>query len=101
MHTVSGTRKCDKEKLGWHNSTLTIKDKEQCTILAETQADNYYFQLFTCLEILRPACHRCRYSNFFRRGDITLGDFWGIERKILNNLMMIKERVDCWKTLKE
>lgn len=70
----------DKEKLGWHNSTLTIKDKEQCTILAETQADNYYFQLFTCHEILRPACHRCRYSNFFRRGDITLGDFWGIEK---------------------
>ena len=54
----------DKEKLGWHNSTLTIKDKEQCTILTETQRDNYYFQLFLCHEILRPVCHKCRYSNF-------------------------------------
>lgn len=70
----------NKEHLGWHNSTLTIKDKEQCTILAETQMDNYFFQLFTCHEILRPACHRCRYSNFYRPGDITLGDFWGIEK---------------------
>ena len=70
----------DKEKLGWHNSTLTIKDKEQCTILTETQRDNYYFQLFLCHEILRPVCHKCRYSNFSRPGDITLGDFWGIEK---------------------
>ena len=70
----------DKSQLGWHNSTLTIKDKEQCTILAETQRDHYFFQLFLCHEILRPSCHRCRYSNFSRPGDITLGDFWGIEK---------------------
>lgn len=70
----------DKNRLGWHNSTLTIKDKEHRTILSETQADNFYFQLFVCHEILRPACHRCRYSNFCRPGDITLGDFWGIEK---------------------
>lgn len=70
----------DKSRLGWHNSTLTIKDKEQCLILDETQRENYYFQLFLCHEIIRPACHKCRYSNFSRVGDITLGDFWGIEK---------------------
>ena len=70
----------DKDRLGWHNSTLTIKDKEQGTILSETQIENYFFQLFLCHEILRPACHQCRYSNFCRPGDVTLGDFWGIEK---------------------
>ena len=70
----------DKDLLGWHNSTLTIKDQEQRTILAQTQKDNFYFQLFVCHEILRPACHQCRYSNFCRPGDITLGDFWGVEK---------------------
>lgn len=69
----------DKDQNGWHNSTLTIKDKELRTILAESQRDNFFFQLFLCHEILRPACHRCRYSNFNRPGDVTLGDFWGIE----------------------
>lgn len=70
----------DKDQLGWHNSTLTIKDKEQGVILSETQSDNFFFQLFFNHEILRPACHRCKYSNFSRHGDISLGDFWGIEK---------------------
>ena len=29
--------------------------------------------------ILRPACYDCRFTNTKRIGDITLGDFWGIE----------------------
>lgn len=28
----------------------------------------------------RPACHRCRFTNFHRPGDLTIGDFWGIEK---------------------
>lgn len=71
----------DKDQQGWHNSTLTIKDKEEYPILIETQKNNFFFQLFFCGEIIRPACHKCRYSNFCRPGDITLGDFWGIENK--------------------
>lgn len=29
---------------------------------------------------IRPSCHQCRFTNFHRPGDITLGDFWGIEK---------------------
>lgn len=70
----------DKETLGWHNSTLTIKDEKGQTILSETPKDNYFFQLFVCHWILRPSCYRCQYASFHRPGDFTLGDFWGIER---------------------
>lgn len=28
----------------------------------------------------RPSCHQCRFTNLYRTGDITLGDFWGIEK---------------------
>lgn len=28
----------------------------------------------------RPSCHQCRFTNFHRCGDITIGDFWGIEK---------------------
>ena len=30
--------------------------------------------------ISRPSCHSCRYSNFNRQGDFTIGDFWGFEK---------------------
>lgn len=29
--------------------------------------------------LLRPSCFECRYSNTNRPGDITLGDFWGVQ----------------------
>ena len=29
--------------------------------------------------ISRPSCHSCRYSNFNRQGDFSIGDFWGFE----------------------
>jgi coenzyme F420-reducing hydrogenase beta subunit len=31
---------------------------------------------------LRPACYKCSWANIQRPGDITLGDFWGIEKYI-------------------
>lgn len=34
--------------------------------------------------ILRPSCHECRFSTLQRNSDITIGDFWGIEKKALN-----------------
>lgn len=30
--------------------------------------------------MLRPSCYECSYSNYNRVGDITIGDFWGIEK---------------------
>lgn len=70
----------DKSELGWHDSTLTIEDKHENKLVSETKKENYYFQLFFCHYILRPACHSCKYANFHRVGDISLGDFWGIEK---------------------
>lgn len=29
----------------------------------------------------RPSCHRCRFANFDRAGDITVADFWDYENK--------------------
>lgn len=32
----------------------------------------------------RPSCHNCRFTNLKRSGDISLGDFWGIENSHKN-----------------
>lgn len=71
----------DKKFLGWHDSTLTVRDKEGNVLLSETQGENLFFQLFLCHEVLRPSCYRCKYASFQRRGDITLGDYWGVEKE--------------------
>jgi len=38
-----------------------------------------YYKLFLTSEICRENCYSCRYAGPRRPGDITIGDFWGIE----------------------
>lgn len=40
---------------------------------------NYYYSYFLSGDIYRKSCYCCPYANAQRQGDITLGDFWGIE----------------------
>ena len=70
----------DKQKTGWHNSNMTIWGKRGQILISEGQKDNLFFQLFFRHLILKPSCYSCLYSNFNRPGDITLGDYWGIEK---------------------
>lgn len=30
--------------------------------------------------ILRPSCYECNYANIHRLGDITIADFWGVDK---------------------
>lgn len=71
----------DKNGTGWHNNTITVKDKLGNNILKEKMDENFFCLLFFNHYILRPSCYKCKYANFNRVGDITLGDFWGIEKK--------------------
>lgn len=43
-----------------------------------------YYKLFIKNFILRENCFDCKYSNMDRVSDITLGDFWGIDKSIRN-----------------
>ena len=35
--------------------------------------------MFLNLKTLRDSCYRCPYAGRFRAGDLTVGDFWGVE----------------------
>ena len=39
-----------------------------------------YYGSFLCGSILRNSCYKCSYKGRLRSGDITIGDFWGIEK---------------------
>lgn len=62
------------KKFGWHNTveSVTIEGKEYDTML--------YRDLFYNDDALRTSCFKCPYKNVVHTSDITIGDFWGIEK---------------------
>ena len=42
-------------------------------------ATDYYYGLYYKENCLRESCYRCKYCKIPRVGDITIGDYWGIE----------------------
>ena len=45
-----------------------------------TSARDPFRSLYSRALGMRPCCHNCRYTGFPRIADVTLGDFWGVER---------------------
>ncbi|MHA1428707.1 MAG: Coenzyme F420 hydrogenase/dehydrogenase, beta subunit C-terminal domain, partial [Candidatus Helarchaeota archaeon] len=39
-----------------------------------------YYTLFLSNTILRPVCYQCPYSNTRRISDLTMGDYWGVQK---------------------
>ena len=70
----------NKENVGWHRSTLRISDADSCDLVNESQSVNFFHFMFLKHYILRPSCFNCKFSNINRPGDVTIGDFWGIEK---------------------
>lgn len=76
---------------GWNNvfkSTLTFKNgKEEYN----SMLTNLWNRIFFSEMAVRKNCENCKFANKNRVGDLTLGDFWGIEAA--NKLMYNKEGV--------
>lgn len=68
--------RCKRE--GWGHSLLLLllEDGRKITIPA---AKSPYYDMFLNLKTLRDSCYRCPYAGRFRAGDLTIGDFWGVD----------------------
>jgi len=63
---------------GWRGYTVKAKfEKKELKNNLWLRSFNY---LFSQNYINRPACLHCKYTTFKRVSDITIGDYWGIER---------------------
>ena len=62
---------------GEHSQFYYIVDGEK--FIGESYEDPYYGS-FLQGRTLRPSCYQCRFKGQERIGDITIGDFWGIEK---------------------
>lgn len=70
----------EKVSNGWHNYSLHIKDSEDKTILLEGSKENVYMRSFISNLITRSSCYNCCALNFKSCSDITIGDFWNVEK---------------------
>lgn len=71
----------DKAK-GWGlNASVTYSDRSHKirTKYIPFRASSYYDMFIKC-ETYRENCYSCPFANESRTGDLTLGDFWGIQR---------------------
>lgn len=83
---ISSIEKSQKKK----TELITFKDKVNGwkRPMAIALADGHetslkqYVDLFNTGCALMPSCYRCSYTTPFRKSDITIGDYWGIEGKI-------------------
>lgn len=77
---VKGACFRDKEDYLWSNcKEVLYLEKDNNRNYDKYPADEYA-KIFYDHEAMRPSCYKCHYANMDRPGDITLGDFWGVEK---------------------
>ena len=64
---------------GWNHFSMKVKFENEMEYKAKLTED-VYMQAFLKNLSLRPSCYNCKYSTIPRVADISLGDFWGIEK---------------------
>lgn len=74
--TVTGINFRDK-RFGWSAEHIIVKFSDGSEYHGTSKTDSYLKAFLKNLD-LRKSCEECKFSEFPRQGDISLGDFWGI-----------------------
>lgn len=64
---------------GYYNWKLTATNKEK-VVYQKDRYDDEYFTAFLEGLIFRESCYSCKFARQERISDITIGDFWGLNR---------------------
>lgn len=64
---------------GWNSDSITTTTTTKRTLSKPAQKDTF-MQAFLADVCLRKSCHECKFAKLPRQADITLGDFWGINK---------------------
>ena len=65
----------NKREFGWRDHTETLYFKNGQVVNSKV-----FTTLFYGHSILRPSCYECPYKSIMHPGDITIADYWGIEK---------------------
>lgn len=64
---------------GWKKFSMKVTFENGMKYV-KTLSEDYFIQGFLKNVYLRESCYQCQYTTTQRQGDITLGDFWGVEK---------------------
>ena len=64
----------DKTK-SWHKPNIVVSFEN-----GKKVKDEMFYDLFSTGVISRLSCYNCKYTSMKRNSDMTIGDFWGIEK---------------------
>lgn len=65
----------NKKDFGWHAHIETLWFDNEKSV-----SSSVFKTLFYGHTILRPSCYECPYKSVMHPGDITIADYWGIEK---------------------
>ena len=71
--------KFKNKTFGWHRFATRVDFANGRTYIKDRYHDPYMRSLLNA-RFVRPSCYDCRFKGMHRRADITLADFWGIEK---------------------
>lgn len=71
--------KAKNKELGWRNLTRKVVFDNGKSYYGVSMEDDFRRGYHTNV-YCRPSCYSCKYKNFPRISDITIADFWGIEK---------------------
>lgn len=65
----------NKKDFGWEKCIETLSFADHPQVNSDVYKRLFFSHCFT-----RPSCFRCPYKQIMHPGDITIGDYWGIEK---------------------
>lgn len=68
------------KRFGWKDYCFEFRVFSRPTPICESARENLYMHAFLRDWSLRPACYNCKAKKGASQADITMGDFWGIEK---------------------
>ena len=63
-----------------HGYSYNVTRGEKTTVINGIYTNSSYYNAFKNYLIFRDSCYDCQYATLHRVSDITLADFWGIEK---------------------
>lgn len=67
----------NKRDFGWHDHVETLMLEDNSMVNSKV-----FTTLFYGHNILKPSCFECPYKSIMHPGDITIADYWGIEKAV-------------------
>ncbi len=86
MPTIVGIEFRDKTLHGWKKYSFVVRGRSAFTagkntvLLSDIHRENPFMRGFLSDIYLRPSCYECKCKNGVSHSDLTIADFWGIDR---------------------